>query len=442
MKRLFQPPAYIFIISILLVFNSCSATKKLSKNFDDSFENSEAFKKGIVGFIVYDPEFGKVLYEHNSEKNFTPASNTKLFTFYTGLKILGDSVPAIKYGIHNDSLVFKGTGDPTFLHHKFSDSKVLEFFDKRKEKLLYVLPNFTEEFFGPGWAWDDYKWYYAVERGDFPIYGNFVKFTFEPGNSIPNVEPSFFNKFIEIDSTYAGKTSLAIRNFYGNKFVSQHSLESIGRVQEVPFKYSPELAVDLLSDTLNKPVKIIKKVPKHFLPLKTLYSIPTDSLYKRMLQESDNFFAEQILLMSAEKISDTLKTQIAIDYMIKEHLKVLPDEIKWVDGSGLSVYNLFTPRTMVKLLELISEEVPRERLFKLLPVGGQSGTLKNFYKAETPYIFAKTGTLSNTHTLSGFLKTKKGKILIFSFMNDNYTIPTSRLKQEMERMLKNIHENF
>ncbi|CAN5224555.1 D-alanyl-D-alanine carboxypeptidase/D-alanyl-D-alanine-endopeptidase [soil metagenome] len=442
MKRLFQSPAYFFIISILLVFNSCTTTKKISKNFDDNFKNSEAFKKGNVGFMVYDPESGKVLYEHNSEKNFTPASNTKLFTFYTGLKILGDSVPALKYGIHNDSLLFKGTGDPTFLHYKFPDSEVLEFFEKRKEKLFYVLPNFREEFFGPGWAWDDYNWYYSVERSDFPIYGNYAKFTFETGKTSPDVEPSFFEKFIRTDSSYTGRSSLVIRDVYKNEFVFQHHPESNGRVQEVPFKHSHELVVDLLSETLNTPVKTIKEVPVNFLPLKTLYSIPTDSLYKRMLLESDNFIAEQILLMSAEKVSDTLKTQIAIDYMKKEHLKTLPDEIKWVDGSGLSVYNLFTPRTMVKLLEMISEEVPRERLLKLIPAGGQSGTLKNFYKAEEPYVFAKTGTLSNTHTLSGFLKTKKGKFLIFSFMNENYAIPTSRLKQEMEKILKTVHENF
>ena len=442
MNRFFQSPTYFFIISILVVLSSCSATKRISKDFDDNFQKSEAFKKGVVGFMVYDPKSGNVLYEHNSEKNFTPASNTKLFTFYTGLKILGDSVPALKYGIHNDSLVFKGTGDPTFLYKEFPDSEVLEFFEKRNEKLFYVLPSFTEEFFGPGWAWDDYNWYYSIERGDFPIYGNFVKFTFEPGKSIPDVDPSYFDKFIELDSTYTGKTSLAIRNLYGNKFVFQHNLESIGRVQEVPFKYSPELAVELLSDTLNKPVKIIKEVPERFMPLTTLYSVPSDSIYKRMLQESDNFIAEQILLMSAEKISDTLKTQIAIDHMKKKYLQTLPDEINWVDGSGLSTYNLFTPRTIVKLLEMISKEVPWERLLKLLPAGGESGTIKNFYKAETPYVFAKTGTLSNTHTLSGYLRTKKGKILIFSFMNDNYTISTSRLKEEMEKVIKTVHENF
>lgn len=161
-----------------------------------------------------------------------------------------------------------------------------------------------------------------------------------------------------------------------------------------------------------------------------------------MLEVSDNFIAEQILLMAADKISDSLKSGIAIDHMKKTYLKDLPDEPIWVDGSGLSRYNLFTPRTMVKLLEKIRKEVSQERLFNMMATGGKSGTLENYYKADTPYIFAKTGTLSNNHSLSGFLKTRSGKVLIFSFMNSNYTIPTSKLKEGMEIILKNIRDNY
>src|SRR5690606_37362895 len=107
--------------------------------------------------------------------------------------------------------------------------------------------------------------------------------TFESRNLYPVVEPSYFENLIGPDSTYTGKSSLAKRDLHGNRFIFQHSPESKGRVQEVPFKYSPKLATDLLSDTLNKPVYIIKQVPPHFLPLNTMYSIPTDSLYKIML---------------------------------------------------------------------------------------------------------------------------------------------------------------
>jgi D-alanyl-D-alanine carboxypeptidase/D-alanyl-D-alanine-endopeptidase (penicillin-binding protein 4) len=161
-----------------------------------------------------------------------------------------------------------------------------------------------------------------------------------------------------------------------------------------------------------------------------------------MLKESDNFIAEQILLLAAQKTSDTLKSEIAIDYMKEFYLKDLPDEPMWYDGSGLSRYNLFTPRSMVKLLEKIKKEVPQEKLLDMLPTGGHSGTIKNYYKAKKTYIFAKTGTLKNNHSISGFLKTKSGKLLIFSFMNSNYTVPTSVLKAEMEKVLLSIRDNY
>ena len=140
-----------------------------------------------------------------------------------------------------------------------------------------------------------------------------------------------------------------------------------------------------------------------------------------MLENSNNFIAEQILLLAANELSDTFQTKIAINYMKENYLKDLPDEPVWVDGSGLSRYNLVTPRSMVKLLEKIKNEVPYEELFATLPVGGKTGTLKEQFYAPEPFIFAKTGSLSNNYNLSGFLKTKKGKMLIFSFMNNNFT---------------------
>src|SRR5690606_38308501 len=82
---------------IVFLFSSCSTTKLTT----DSFENSAALKQGFHGLAVFDPQTNKMIYAHNAEKYFTPASSIKLFTLYTGLKVLGDSVPAFHYFVRN-----------------------------------------------------------------------------------------------------------------------------------------------------------------------------------------------------------------------------------------------------------------------------------------------------------------------------------------------------
>lgn len=100
-----------------------------------------------------------------------------------------------------------------------------------------------------------------------------------------------------------------------------------------------------------------------------IYSVPADSLYKTMMQESDNFISEQLLMMCGWILTDSLKPEAAIRYMLNTHLSSLPDKLVWVDGSGLSRYNLTTPRNMVYLWEKVSSRVSYNRLFALLAAG-------------------------------------------------------------------------
>ncbi|OYY04649.1 MAG: hypothetical protein B7Y76_02200 [Sphingobacteriia bacterium 35-40-5] len=168
-----------------------------------------------------------------------------------------------------------------------------------------------------------------------------------------------------------------------------------------------------------------------------------DTLYKKMLLPSDNFIAEQILLNIAASRGMEMNTVVVIDYVKKNFLADLPDKAVWVDGSGLSRQNLFTPRSMVRLCEKIYDELgDQDRLFDLLPQGGKTGTLKNLFKADKPYVFAKTGSLSNNHNLSGYLITASGKKLIFSFMNNNFTRPTAEIRSEMEKLITQIYKNY
>lgn len=422
------------VLSIALLLSSCSGSRSTFRTVEKQLENSPVFEKGFSGLMVYDPENRKVLYEYNSGKYFTPASNTKLLTFYTGLKILGDSVPALRYTIKTDSLIFRGTGDPSLLNPHLPESQVISFLKNAEAELFYLPPVVKETFFGPGWAWDDYNDYYSVERSALPAYGNEVTFTPSQLQEKPVAFPSIFKDSITPDGLLQKRIR---RDLSKNHF---RFPKDFSKEQTVPFKTSEETAVKLLSDSLERPVEMLRPNPALTLK-KTIYSIPSDSLYKRMLQVSDNFIAEQILLLAANEISDSLQTSIAIKYMKEHFLKDLPDELKWVDGSGLSRYNLTTPRNMVRLLEKILDEAPQKRLFQLLPAGGRSGTIEKQFEADEPWIFAKTGSLSNNYSLSGYMITKKGKLLIFSFMNSNYVAPSAELKLQMEIILRTIRNN-
>ncbi len=425
----------LFATALVLLY-SCSPVSRGRLN--KTFKATEQRFKDHTGFVLYDPEAGKTLIDYNGGRYFTPASNTKIFTFYTALKILGDSVPALDYVERNDSLIFWGTGDPSFLYSEvFQDSSVYQFLSSSERPLYFSPANFYTTHFGEGWAWDDYNSGYSPERSPFPMFGNIVSVVAD--EDVLRVAPEYFSPMFKIGSREE-KVDI-VRDLNENRFVV-HPANMMTKVSEIkiPFRVDSTTFYGLLSDTLKRYVQPVD------LPLpastNTLFSIHVDSLYSVMMQESDNFIAEQLLLMSANVISDSLKPEIAIDFMKKTYLKDLPDEPIWVDGSGLSRYNLFTPRSIVKLWEKIGETVPRERLFSLLATGGVRGTIRNWYRAEKPYIFGKTGSLSNNHCLSGFLVTKKGKVLIFSFMNSNFTESGTAIRRNMQSILESIRNHY
>ena len=130
-----------------------------------------------------------------------------------------------------------------------------------------------------------------------------------------------------------------------------------------------------------------------------------------------------------------------IDTLLKTDLRDLPQKPRWVDGSGLSRYNLFTPNDFVVLLQKMKQEVGMKRIQGILPTGGK-GTLSNLYKQDSNYIFAKTGTLSGVVALSGYLYTKKNKLLIFSVLVNNHTGSASEIRKRVEAFLNGIRARY
>src|SRR5688572_27427282 len=107
---------------------ACSAQRGAQKGVENKIGASAdrlLFKDSTIanahiGISIYDPATGKYLYDYQGNKYFVPASNTKIFSCYTALKYLGDSVPGIRYITIGDSTYIIPTGDPTFLHKDYS----------------------------------------------------------------------------------------------------------------------------------------------------------------------------------------------------------------------------------------------------------------------------------------------------------------------------------
>ena len=405
-------------------------------------KKSEILNDHFTGFALYDLGKRKLLGEQLSHMYFTPASNTKLFTFYAGLKLLKDSVPGLQYITKGDSLIFWATGDPTFLHPDFNEQQVLSFLKTSGKKLYWAKGRYEGDFYGTGWSYDDYNEYYQPEISELPMYGNIIRVKVKDGilASSPSLPSAGIFNLVTDSSNSTGKFSIR-REFSGNTFHQPAIQFAKNYNQEIPFKTEQQTIDTLLKTVLPGYQGIISmKMPAG---TQKIYSAASDSVFKHMLLPSDNFIAEQLLLTYAVENDLPMSTSTVIDHMIKTHLSDLPDKPQWVDGSGLSRQDLFTPADMVRLCEKIYDEVNNEeRLFGLLPQGGKTGTLRNYFKAEQPFLFAKTGSLSNNHNLSGYLKTKAGKTLIFSFMNNNYVRPTAEIRKEMERLLTLIHEKY
>ena len=414
--------------------------------FAQRIADTASLAQHFVGFCLYDTETDSFVVRYNDRKYFTPASNTKLFTFFAGTKLLPDSLPGLRYIESGDSLIFWGTGDPTFLNPMLPQSgrQVFDFLKDTNKKLYFSGSNFIDSSFGSGWAWDDYNSAYSAEKSGFPIYGNVVLFEARPGAKV-KISPSFFAKNATEDKKMSGRNIALRRDRIANNFRYKFDNLQSDYARFSPCITSSELTARLLADTLKKPVGLIDRpLPENS---KILYSSPADSMYRFMMQLSDNFCAEQILLMASGQIDGRLSSRLTIGKERKELWENLGDFPRRADGSGLSRYNLMTPFSLVKLLQdIYNERVKKPEdeayLFSLLSRGGQAGTLRNRFKGLPVFIFGKTGTLSNNHSLSGYLISKSGRRLIFSFMNNHYMIPTSEIRRQMDEILTDIYLNY
>lgn len=445
----------LFLMVLFALFDPAEAWAQRSRRSSSRFNrpvsslvaNSRLFNQAHTGFVLFDPVKGVTLQQRNADKYFTPASNTKIFTLHTALQLLGDSLPVLRYLDMGDTLVFWGTGYPGFLNPDLPpDSTVMTFLSSRPEKLFFTDFNFRDNHFGPGWSWSDYAAYYQPERSPMPIYGNAVRFRSLGVDSGFVAFPGLFRDSLVYGPHLEEETEARIQRVErGNVFHYNAAARRLGFEEESPMDLSSSLLVKLLSDSLRRSVGILDA---NMLPagsVSSLYAPVNDTLYMRLMRNSDNFVAEQLLLMCSEQLYNIQTADKAIAHARERLFAGAPDRMEWWDGSGLSRYNAFTPRTVVYALHQLYKTQPLERLLQIFPAGGVSGTIRGWYGAKSgrpPYVFAKTGSLRYVHCLSGFVQTRRGKTLIFSFMHNNFTTSPDDYREEMQGILKRIWEVY
>ncbi len=475
----------LFIISSLCC--ACNVSKQLQKSATKNVLSNATLQTAHVGISIYEPASGKYWFNYQGDKYFVPASNTKLATCYAAMKYLGDSLVGLRYGVptkysNTDSLstiVIWSSGDPTFLHEDYPRQNVFSFlktqfvYMKKTASLFIDLRNKFQRW-GTGWSWNDYEQPYMAERSEFPIFGNVINMKLLDISERISVDSTTWRekyKLVKTQSHYLdslvndfssrARYDLKVpnpkiritRNISKNSFGYTDAEEPFtgGRITFVSDAYS------ILEDSLKIEFGIMHKQGQgdiyidecagcDFTQVKIkhwniIHSQPTDSLLKPMMHRSDNFFAEQALLMVSNEHLGFMNDEKIIDAILKTDFNDLPQKPRWVDGSGLSRYNLFSPQDFVTILHKMKTEFGMPRIKNILATGGE-GTISNYYVKDKGFIYAKTGTLSGVVALSGFLYTKKGKELIFSVLVNNHQGSATEVRRAVEKFIEGVRDKY
>ncbi len=174
--------------------------------------------------------------------------------------------------------------------------------------------------------------------------------------------------------------------------------------------------------------------------LATLESPPLVEIVRGVLKPSQNWMAEQLVrAMGAafgERGSRREGLEVEEDFL-RDTMAVDSLDLSLNDGSGLSSYNLVTPRAMVRILEFMRGS-PHGEIYReaLAEPQDSVGTLRSRLEGLEGQLFAKTGTISNVNSLSGYLVTDGGREVIFSVLTNGSGLPSRRVRAAIDQVVR------
>jgi serine-type D-Ala-D-Ala carboxypeptidase/endopeptidase (penicillin-binding protein 4) len=407
------------------------AIVKALKDFDTNFTCN-------YGISIYDVQKGQWMFRSRDNDYFIPASNTKILTLYAALHTLNPQLDAAYTVERGDTLFVWGMADPGTLYPDIdSATTLLNLIHSSDKTIIFSNQLFQTSRFGRGWAWDDHPHSYQCERNEYPIYGNRIWIE-RVGDTI-TVTPPYFSSLLTVTKDSISKVD---RSEWGDQYMYHYNQAASKDHKTIPITFFKNDLNFIWTEVTGKRITFLD-IPFDSLATPVIGST-RDSMLKIMMQESDNFIAEELLLAAACHTNGVMKESLLIDSMLRGPMHFILDTIQWLDGSGLSRYNLMTPNTMVRVLNKIYEEKGIDFIKTIFSAGGINGSLQNWFqdKNKKPVIYAKSGSMRNVLNLSGYLLTRKGKILVFSWMNNQCMDKSAEIKTAMEKFLTFLYEEY
>lgn len=440
---------------------------ELHSALDAVFDHPDT-QNAFWGVMIQSLDTGEVLYRRHAEKLFLPASNMKLLTgaaawlqlgkeyrFRTRLLALGP----VENGVLQGSLLVEGGGDPTISSRYYPNDSLMVFREwagKLKEAGIREIRGdivgdddlFEDNPLGMGWSWDDVTYGYSAEFGALQCNENIVELAITPGSAAGDkvsVEILPATDYIRLRTEATTCRAEEEPGLIPERLLTENLIhlkgcaalkEGTSRLK-VAVHNPTRFFVHLLRQTLisegisvrgtavdidEMAVKPEKRAASVLLIHK---SLPLESVLNTLLKESQNLFAETLIrAIGMEKygLGTFANGHRVVEQILKE-MAIEPASYVMVDGSGLSRYNFLSPEQLVRLLRFMYHRADFQAFYQALPIAGVDGTLAGRMKgtAAEGKVHAKTGSLANVRSLSGYVRSADGEMLAFSMIANHFT---------------------
>ncbi len=409
------------ILITILCSNLCLA-KDFSKDINQILSNSN-IKKGAISISIKDVENNNIGYELNSTVPRPPASIQKLITTLPAVEVLGESYN-FETKLYKDkagNYIIKLGADP---YLKTNDLKVLTKKMPTEVKTIYIDDTIVDsKEWGEGWQWDDDINPLMPKFSAYNIDRNMINIFIEPTmkDAPANIvfEKDYPISFINNIKT-GDKTDYNIekKSYEVPDIITATGVVNKTVTVKVPVN-SPKKNFKLrLTDALldnqksNSGIFYNKKLTNdYYLVDKVSHSISQAKI--DILKNSDNYVSETLFKIAGGKYKNTIGTfdagkEMFNDYCQKKNLD--NSHINIMDASGVSKNNLMDTDFMIHYLLINQDE-----LEPIMATSGE-GTMVDRLLYLKGNIKAKTGTLSNISTITGFLSTQNGHKYVFCIM--------------------------